>query len=412
MAIGALWLIYRLFKRIADEQTALLILIFTGVSPMFIFYCHRVLTEIPYTFFSLIAITFIEHYKYFDKKTLNGTLLLAIFFTVVTYLTRLIGLSLVAAILVYLLFERRSNQNLWLSLRNVILLGLVMSIPVLLWGLRNYNAEGMDGFTYINFIIEGMNPLNRMQRFTLFEIILHSIYAYAFYAYPMIVLGIQFMKSTIIAPILSIITLYGFLNCLIKKTRIVEYYVIFFMLILFIWPWSVSAGARFIVPIIPFIFYYFFFGIKELSRLIKGREILRKRLLIATISLLFILNIKESILFAVNKERLHSYSQKQLKDFLETVKWVKENTPENAIFASYVDSPMYFYFGRKTKVIPPLADTHEIMNTINSNKIDYIVIIPVIHEVKYYLQPTLRENLNRFIEIYHKNGNVIYQVKR
>jgi len=246
----------------------------------------------------------------------------------------------------------------------------------------------------------------------LFEIILHSIYAYAFYAYPRIVLGIQFMKSTIIAPILSIITLYGFLNCLIKKTRIVEYYVIFFMLILFIWPWSVSAGARFIVPIIPFIFYYFFFGIKELSRLIKGREILRKRLLIATISLLFILNIKESILFAVNKERLHSYSQKQLKDFLETVKWVKENTPENAIFASYVDSPMYFYFGRKTKVIPPLADTHEIMNTINSNKIDYIVIIPVIHEVKYYLQPTLRENLNKFIEIYHKNGNVIYQVKR
>ena len=412
MAAGALWIIYRLFRIISDEWTALLILIFTGASYQFIYYCHRVLTEIPYLLFSLMAITFIGHYKYSEDIKFNKTLIAAVFFTLVAYFTRPIGISLAAAILVYFLFERKPNQIFPLFLKNIIILGFFIFIPIILWESRNYNSSGWGGIARVKLVIEGINPLNVTQRFTLFETALHSIYAYVFYAYPKILLGIQFAKRTVIALIVTTITFYGFLYCLAKRRRVIEYYVIFFMLLLFFWPWSVSAGARFIVPIIPFIFYYFIIGMREISRFVKGKEDLKKGLLIFLIALLLFVNIKETVLLATNKEDLHGYSQKQLEGFLGMVKWVKENTQENAIFASSADSPIYLYFGRRTIEIPLLTETGQLMNIINTTNVNYAIIISTVPYTKYFLQPLINRNLDRFIEVYRKNDNAIYQVKR
>ena len=82
-----LWFAWKFYREIEDRETALLALGILAFSPVVIEYSSLVLSEIPFTMFSIIAL-----YLYSKKK--YGQALL---FATLTFLTRTIGVTLLVA---------------------------------------------------------------------------------------------------------------------------------------------------------------------------------------------------------------------------------------------------------------------------------------------------------------------------
>jgi len=82
-----LWFAWKFYRKIEDRETALLAFGILAFSPVVIEYSSLVLSEIPFTMFSIIAL-----YLYSKKK--YGQALL---FATLTFLTRTIGVTLLMA---------------------------------------------------------------------------------------------------------------------------------------------------------------------------------------------------------------------------------------------------------------------------------------------------------------------------
>lgn len=409
MAIGSLWVVYLLFKRLTDESTALIILILTGLSPQILYFSYDICTEVPYLFFSLFALIFIEKFRY-EEKWLSKTTFFAISFILLAYFTRFIGISLVAAILIYLLFERKADQNLSISVKKVIFGGLSIFIPILFWVLRNYSVKRIGGFDYFEEFLLGPNPFNLDVSWGFLERMIHNVYAFVFYAFPRVLIGIQFPHRNFVAFILTGIIFYGFLYCFVKKRTVAEYYIIFYMFILFLWSWSALAGARFLLPLIPFVFYYFIVGVRKILETVRACESLKRSLFILLIGLLVLFNIRGSVLLAVDRETYRGYSKEKIKGFVEMAEWAKNNTVTNSIFGTIAPASISLHFERKAVFIPCTVDAGKVIKTIYKNKVDYIVVDSVFPRTGEYLKPIIIKKLDKFVEVYRKNDNAIYKV--
>ena len=97
LSLGVIYLIAREFFR---PRMATAVMALVGLSPMVMIYARNILTEIPYMFFSLVAVFLI--YKY-DKKGVMGHsyLYLAFIFVLLALFTKLSGLILVITIVIY-----------------------------------------------------------------------------------------------------------------------------------------------------------------------------------------------------------------------------------------------------------------------------------------------------------------------
>ena len=130
-AIGSLGLVYLLFKRL-KQSMALIILLLCGFSFQFVYYSQQILTEIPYLFFSLLALIFAK--KAANRKNFySGMLIFAIFFILISFFTRTIGASLGISMFIYLLLERRRYSTQSRFLKDIILLAFFIFIPIFLW---------------------------------------------------------------------------------------------------------------------------------------------------------------------------------------------------------------------------------------------------------------------------------------
>ncbi len=68
--LGCIYLTYSIGKRIFNENTGLLAALFLSLSPTFLFYSPTILTGIPSTFFTLLALDFFLKKKYFNSGSL------------------------------------------------------------------------------------------------------------------------------------------------------------------------------------------------------------------------------------------------------------------------------------------------------------------------------------------------------
>jgi len=419
MAICSLWFIYILFKDNLGKSEVFLLMVLTGLSPQVLSFCYGGSTEIPYLFFSLLALIFVKKYKE-EERWLTKIVFVSVFFLLLSYFTRSIGISLLMASLIYLFLEKERDKDFFLRIKKVILTGFLLAIPIILWTLRNSYVRGSFGITpqsagfgdYFTELIYVNNPFNYDERTRgLLDFILRvlgNIYAYLFYAFPKNLIDIQFSQRTIIAPILTIIVFLGFLYCLIKRRTIIEYYIIFYISILFVWATSATIGARYLMPIVPIIFYYFILGIKEILRVLKMRERLNRNIFVFCITLLLFFNVIGTIRFALPSEESVGGG------FFKMGEWAEENTSSDAILGSAGISShwIYLYFNRKcSSDIPLTYNVPRIIDCIYNNKIEYVVVSPLSSMSLQYLKPAIEKNRGKFEVVYQEGENVIYKVR-
>lgn len=408
-AVGSLYMIYLLFKYLNDESTAQIILILTALSCQFLYFSSSILPEMPYLFFSLSVLFFTEKFKH-EEKWLSRNVFFIIFFATLAYFTRSIGLCLSAAVLCYLFFEIKRRQNLPLAVKKTVFAGIFLGLTIfiILWITKNYDIRKAGDLIYFRGLLSRKSVLNPEVDQGFLKMIAYNIYAFVFYAFPQALIGLQFSNRGIIAPLLSGVTFCGFLRCAIRKRTTVEYYFMFAMCALLIFPPTSVAGARYLIPFLPFIFYYFITGAKRILGMLESMpKKVSKNIFIGVISLLIVCNIIGTLKFGSAETETFS------GDFLKMAEWAGENTSPETVFASYEPYLLYLYFHRESVVLPCAAtDRAALYQFCYRNNVEYVIISSGRYKnALLYIKDLFSERPDGFTVVYREGNNIIYKVK-
>jgi 4-amino-4-deoxy-L-arabinose transferase-like glycosyltransferase len=105
---GALFILYKLLKKFFSKKIALLSTILFSIMPLILYDSITVMTDIPYTFFFLLAMYF--YLKAFDTKQCKYFIFAAVT-VALSFLTKWNSILIVPIIFIYALLEKRSQMK-------------------------------------------------------------------------------------------------------------------------------------------------------------------------------------------------------------------------------------------------------------------------------------------------------------
>ena len=383
----SLLLIFLLFRNGSGSRVGLVVMALAAVNPYLLTYSHLVLTEVPYLFFSLLTIILVKKYAA-HSSWMNFSFLGAILALLMAYFTRTIGLSLFLATVIFLCLGRQFKKAGAIS--------LIFLLFGLLWAYRNYRLASPESHNYLGqFLMRNPSYAPGLGRANLNDIFFRIQSNIRFYWY---LTGKMIGGTGLGIPLLwaiSGLTLLGFLSRFRKKNKLMELYLILYLAILSLWFWR---GSRFLVVVLPFLFWYFLQGVDILFRKIPDRWRLHygaKSLQIIVLSLILLVGLRGS--YEIVKERSAPYPP-QWANYFAVAKWAQENTPPDSLIMGRKANLLYLFSRRKTVVYPFTTDSAKIMSFIDKKRVDYVLVdaFTWTPTTRLYLYPAVKENWRRF----------------
>ena len=348
LGLGSFFIVRKLYKY---DLSSFLLPFLIILNPLILEYSGVILTEIPYLFFSLLFIYFI------DKKNLN----FAIIFLIISIFTRLIGFSLLIAFIIW--GKRKKISPLYY---------LIPLFLIIAWIARGYFLKESG---YINSFFM-VNPYNSQEGYLTLKCFFYRIIknggSYVlrdipatFYS-PFSKISIEYFHpiyilEMFIGSMLTFFTLSGFIKKFREKENIVPIYILIYFGFLLLWPWR---GSRFLVPIIPFLTYYFIEGIERLRS--------KKFLSLFLFSFLFLFIFQDANLI---KGRRKAHYPEEFESYFNAGYWIKENTPSN-IHISTKNPFLFYIFAERECIGIPLEEPKKMFEIFRKKKINYIVVPP------------------------------------
>jgi hypothetical protein len=267
LGLGAVYLTYRVFSASSGKRAGALAAVLVGTNFQILFFMGEILTELPYLFFSLLALYLLSKVPSGER----GSLFAAIVGVAAAYLTKSIGMTLaVAAVLALLAIAVTSGSHeLRSGLKKFLYFAVLGFAPFAIWSARN-SAYSTGITTYQSIFMQadyydlskGTAGLDALLKRALENL---SWYADAVPA-TLLTYG-EFNKMLPEAVykwasigVLAVMAV-GFVYCLLRKRRVMDFYVLFSLLLLAVWPtYGAGAARRYAIPFIPFFYYYFFHG--------------------------------------------------------------------------------------------------------------------------------------------------------
>lgn len=263
-AIASLFAVRAFFSEHGGRFYGTFIAVLTGTNFFFLFFTNEILTEIPYMFLSFMALL------YARKHVSNGNafqfflalpLLLAL-----AYMTRTIGMTLVAASFMTVMLGLRGGAAPSASLKKKVLFAAAVLAPFVIWTIRN-SIYAQDVATYQSIFAHadyysldsgeaGLGSL--WTRF-----LLNSGY-YSEGIYEMLVPFMPWngvlLWAGLIAVLLLVMT--GFVRELFIRREMKDFYILFYLGLLTVWQvYGKGDAQRYLVPLIPFLYHYLFTGV-------------------------------------------------------------------------------------------------------------------------------------------------------
>ncbi|MFH1202128.1 MAG: glycosyltransferase family 39 protein [Candidatus Omnitrophota bacterium] len=446
-AIASVYLIYKVIKDDDSEENALLVMIYAGLSPFLIISLLRILSEMPYFLFSLLTLFFIK--KYADTNSVkNRYLFLSCLFMVITYFTRTVGISLFIAAIVYLIFGNGA-VSLKIKLNKTFYVGIIFIIPFLLWNLRSLLIDKATPSYYNSFfLIDVYNPgigyarlydlLTRVNQNLIFyqDVIAGNIFYSGIYRTPISLL------------ILSIF-IFGFLFKFLTKRTLLEFYLLVYLFIILLWPYT---ERRFLLPVLFLIIYYFLVGLKEFLNLFSKIQLVKlNRILFSLVIIIlawsnFVISGKiikvhlSKIYFpkgcdvykdkrnfpCLNLSNYYEGINAYLNGFddqsrliievyyryLTVSSWLKEGVSKDSIIACRKPTITSLFSNHKAACYPFVKSEQKIISWLKGNNINYIILDEFSTETNKYLLPVIIKNRKIFWLIKRMGGTLLLEVRQ
>lgn len=352
--LASIYLVYKLFSKRLTSPYLEILTVLVALNPLLIGTSVTVMSESAYLFFSLLA--FLAFDKTDEKKT--GWLILAVLLAFYSQQIRTIGISLTISLLIILFLSRRFKDLGIVSA--LLLIGFLIQAGL---NLRNGGTVISSGYEAQVLSGAALEKLGQVwaNAFGYFDEVLAGALIPIF--------GTRLDASFgILFPILNIAILLliaaGVLASKPKLEWMHIYFIVYAAGILAFWnPEVGSVKARFLIPILPFLYFYFLRGLqwstKENARIVMG------------LSAVIVL-----VLTARNLQDWRSPIREQMTDLSIGTSWVADNAPADAVVMVNEPVPAYVHVKRKTINFP--KNDQGLQQYLNNQGIDYIVISPLL----------------------------------
>lgn len=356
--LTSIFLVYKLFSKRLDSPYLEILTVLVALNPLLVGTSVTVMSESAYLFFSLLALLVYD--KTYGKHI--GWVVLVTFLAFYSQQIRTIGVSLTLSLLIILLLSRRFKEagmvvvlfivgfglQSWLNLRNG---GTVIS--------SGYEAQVLSGS-----VIEKLGQVWANASGYFDEVLASALIPIFGTRLDVSFGGLFFLFNLIVILILAA----GMLASKPKLEWMHIYFIIYVVGILAFWnPQVGSVKARFLIPILPMLYFYFLIGLKWI---LKGNA----RLAVGISALIAF------TLLARNIQDWRSPIREQMSDLSLGTSWVAENAPTDAIVMVNEPVPAYVHVQRKTINFP--KNEQDLEQYINNQGIDYIVIAPLLQSPK------------------------------
>jgi hypothetical protein len=387
LSLASVVLTYKIFSKRLQSPYLEILTGLVALNPLIIGTSVTVMSESAYLFFSLLALYLFDVWnaKADDKKIwLIAVVASTAFYT---QLIRTIGISLFIALIIYLLFNRR--------FREMIITAAVFVAGTFLqgWLSGSLISTGYQTQVFNSSIPEKISQMtsnflgyfNETAAGTLLPIfgtrLTSTLGNY----------GLQMLPLLLNLVIILIIILGLFRSR--KNVQLLDvYFVIYVIGILAFWNPNVgSVKARFLIPIIPFLYFYFLQGMSLLTK--NNTRIAYAVSIVIAFTLL-----------ARNLQDWRNPFMNQITDLSIGASWIAKNAEADAIVMVNEPVPSYVHVRRKTINFPKQGQ--DLIKYLDNQGIDYIIIAPTLQSPR---STDLEKSVSTVLDVLTSNPDV-YQL--
>jgi hypothetical protein len=368
-------------------------------------FSFMVMTEIPFLFFSLLGLFSLQRSlrSAGPRMTRNEKILfgVSIFSLVFAYYIRAIGVVLIAALVVCLALKKR-YRLLFVAVLAVLCL-------VLPWALRNQAVADGEGYWDHFLLKNSYNPaLGKVTLGDMLARMTSNVKTYGVFVIPQALFPTLYPRTShrgfsgilpVLGVIITLVTLAGFVLKARRSLTFTEFYIFFFLGVCLVWP-QMWSGMRFIIPVVPFLIYYFLVGLWGIAGSTAARLTpLVSRALVYLVLALMLISCFSPLVRASG--RSNQYPSEWQNYFL-VAQWCREHTPEGSVFVARKPSLFYLRARRLVLNYPYTADTEEMMTFLAENRVDYVILdgFTWTGTTARYLVPAVMKHKDKFQAVY------------
>jgi 4-amino-4-deoxy-L-arabinose transferase-like glycosyltransferase len=389
LSMAALAVVYLCVRRRGGRGLALCVLALCAVNPSLVRQAGQILSEMPYMLLTALTVWVVlrEPEPAQGAPQSGRATFAAGSAAIASALVRVIGVTMVSALLMHWLLERRYRPVSIIACLSALTVGawLVMSAmaPLQFVG-RSYFADATyarsDGAPFL---------------VTLAERVVRNIPDYATVSLPWAVtrgpITGTIADYVIGLPLMLVVAAAG-VWVMWRQSRFVVLYLLCYGTLLVLWPWG---GPRFLNPVLPFLLWT---GMAGALRLSAARAWLRPLPL-----LLALLVGGVGVVRAATDIRAMSTCDRSAplvsatcftdaqRAFLATAELVRDETPDSAVVLTHIEAILAFVSSRTVlleEVVDP--DPGRILRSLRSQNVDYVVLTPLRPSVQQHV-PALRQ---------------------
>ena len=345
--IGTIVMSFLLFRKMEGTLFALIITVLFATHPYIVSFSSIIMTEIPYLFWSLLALFLCL--KFEESKKLNWFLLIgAVIAVFMTYLTRAIGVGFVVAAVLYFLVKSNIWQNIKqkkilfykdIAFRKFILISVLLFVIMLIYQLW---ARSLGGASQADTLAK----MSLMDQFSknlglVWDVLSQNIFTGKLARYEV---NPKYLEPVNIGwALLFLITLLGLVYSIIKK-QLIGFYFIFVIIVLMIGNAATQAlvVSRYLIVFTPFLIYFLYLGIRTLIEWVDKKKVFGKTIGI----MVFCFLLGNSFIgdaFNVQRSAKATLYTPPYKAFLDCAAWAKDNLPKESIVASRKERIFYIF---------------------------------------------------------------------
>lgn len=413
--LGALVLFYYFLQGRVTSPYREGITLLVAVNPGLVGMATMVMSEAAFLFVTLLALVLLARWRQrYDNGRFHWPYLVgSVLLTITAVFIRTAAITLLAALLFYLLYRFGRQHSKWLM---AVMLLLFLLIP-LAWFNASRGGSGVFSplyYEHLLYVSQNMGELLRQWPLALDL----SLVVLADAVVPFLGLSrfAAFLGETLHLLLMGLILallLLGYLLSLRQGGPLALYVLLYGGLIYFWVVYTAELRPRMLLPILPFL--YLCLGLAGLWLADRaGRQVnwvrqQKRPLLALALLVLLLINIGRNI---------HEWQQpikNRVVDLSAGAAWIKANTPPDAIIMTPNAIPEYLYHRRQTVYAPgsfePIPRSH-IQPYLDRHNIDYIVVRPHLHEWDNVAQRLDYFSQNQLIPFLHTHPDrypIVYQ---
>jgi 4-amino-4-deoxy-L-arabinose transferase-like glycosyltransferase len=409
-----LWAAYLLVRRLLSGRDWVPVILLLALSPLFLEYVRDVFSEVPFLFFSVLALFFAVRSEVGSNRRL-GQVALAGLFAAIAFLTRTQGLTLPAAIALYLLLRRR-----W---RDFSVFAGVFVVVWLPWFIRDLGVPHVGGYKEQLLLKNEYDPA---AGYATAGDLLVRVFANA-RDYGTRIMASLFLPgwtapgwlSVVVGLVAWALVAVGLVTFGVKRAGLLALYAALAVALLLLWP-NYWAGDRFLLPILPVLLLFLMQGLRWVGERLR----LRGMVLAATVLVVFGLSLANARRAEANSGSLAAYWRgdkyagypDDWRTYFEAAERLRTLTDESAVVVSRKPQFTYLASGRRSFTYPYVADQGAVLRTIDSLQATHVILETFFAQSVKYLYPVLRDHPDRFEQISAVGPRdapaIIFKVKR